>query len=47
MPVKTFQARSDNPSNDKYPHQLMLALHLFGYVICCSFDVCQQENCFE
>ena len=21
----------------KYPHQLMLALHLFGYVICCFF----------
>ena len=21
----------------KYPYQLILALHLFGYVICCSF----------
>ena len=21
----------------KYPHQLMFALHFFGYPICCSF----------
>ena len=33
-----------------YPHQLMLALHLFGYVICCSFMFVNKrtvlnENC--
>ena len=34
----------------KYPHQLMLALHLFGYVCNMLFlHVCQQDNldCFE
>ena len=34
----------------KYPHQLMLVLHLFGYVIWCSFMFVNKrtvlnENC--
>ena len=51
MPVKTFQVRSDNPNNHwKYPHELMLALYLFGYLICCSFMFVNKrtvlnENC--
>ena len=47
MPVKTFQVRSDNPSN-KHLHQLMLMLHLFEWL--CNMQLihaCQEENCFE
>ena len=47
VPVKTFQVRSDNPSNN-YLHQLMLMLHLFEWL--CNmllFLACQRENCFE
>ena len=43
MHVKTFQVRSDNPSNDlvlnlfNHPHQWLHYIYLNGRVICCSF----------
>ena len=54
MPVKTFQIRSDDPSNYQilnifdHPHQLLVKSHLFewlGNMLLCH--ACQQENCSE
>ena len=37
MPVKLSRYEVLIQVMIKYPDQLMLGLHLFGYVICCSF----------
>ena len=48
MPVKTFQVRSDNPSNDSVSTSINAYL-TFIWLICnvLFFHVRQQENCFE